>query len=212
MREPRGPGGAARPGAPARSGPAIGPGALVLLLLLLAAGCGGEPRPGEDAGSSADTAAPGAGAGLPDTGMATARNQTGAPAADAPAQPDTLPGDTASPEAAAPDTAAPDTFPADTTPADTTAVSETSVVGRFYVRVRGDADPDSVARRHGVRPLSVVREPTKGFYAPLTGRQVSALEADSLVRYVAREIHGPDTTGGPPIRRLPVRDTGSGGG
>lgn len=212
MREPRGPGDAARRRFWVGTGPATGPGALVLLLLLLAAGCGGEGRPGEDAGSSTDTVPPGAGTGLPDTGMATARNQTGAPAADAPTQPDTLPGDTASPEAAAPDTARPDSTPADTMPADTTAVTDTAVAGRFYVRVRGDSDPDSVARRHGVRPLSVVREPTKGFYAALTRSQVASLESDTLVRYVAREIHGPDTTGKPPIRRLPVRDTGDGGG
>lgn len=67
--------------------------------------------------------------------------------------------------------------------------ADTAPAGRYYVRVRASADPREVAARHGIEPLDVITEPTKAFYAALTYAQRDALQADTLVRSLAREIH-----------------------
>lgn len=67
--------------------------------------------------------------------------------------------------------------------------ADTAPAGRYYVRVRASADPREVAARHGIEPLDVITEPTKAFYAALTYAQRDSLQADTLVRSLAREIH-----------------------
>jgi len=72
---------------------------------------------------------------------------------------------------------------------DTAASEDTVHLGRYFVRLRTAADPDSVAARHGIDPIEVIREPTRAFYASLTRGQHRALEADSMVESLAVELN-----------------------
>lgn len=130
----------------------------------------------------------------------------GAPPGDAPA--DSL---TASDAARAPatgDSAAdpPLALAADTVPA--AGAADTTVVGRFFVRVVASADPEAVARRHGLEPERVHTEEARAFVAVLTAGQIRALRADSLVRSLAQQIEG-ESARPPEPRELPG-DGGSG--
>lgn len=99
---------------------------------------------------------------------------------DTPSSVDTTPSDTAA--AARADTPTEAEPGEDERPAADTA-------GRYYVRVLSSADPREVAARHGIEPREVITEPTRAFYAALTYGQRDALQADTLVRSLAREIH-----------------------
>lgn len=92
-------------------------------------------------------------------------------------------------------------------------VADTVSAGRYFVRLRRDADPSEVAARHGVEPLKVITEQARAFYAELTRGQRRSLREDSLVVSLAREIHGGSDTARPPPRGVAPAaspDTGEG--
>lgn len=82
--------------------------------------------------------------------------------------------------------------------ADTTATVSPDTVGAdpaarsdpYYVHLAPGTDPAEVARRHGLEPIQVIREPRPGLYVRLTPSQREELLADSTVQELAREIHG----------------------
>lgn len=88
----------------------------------------------------------------------------------------------------APDTVTPS--PRDTARAET-----------YYVHLRPGTAPRDFARRHGLSPSEVVTDPRPGLVVRLTPVERDSLAADTLVRSLARRIHG---GGGdaPRLRRL----------
>lgn len=79
----------------------------------------------------------------------------------------------------------------------------------YYVHLVAGAEPDSVARRNGIEPIELIREPRPGFYARLTEEQRANLEEDSLVRSLAREIHTGESGPTVPVGGLRSDSTGS---
>jgi len=77
----------------------------------------------------------------------------------------------------------------------------------YYVHLRDGVDPRALARRHELVPSEVITDPRPGFIVGLTEDERAALEADSLVRSLARQIHGDDEEQ-PPIRTLGGDTTG----
>lgn len=86
----------------------------------------------------------------------------------------------------------------ETDSADTTATASADTVSPdtatradpYYVHLAPGTDPSEVARRHGLEPIQVIREPRPGLYVRLTASQRAKLRADSTVLELAREIHG----------------------
>lgn len=59
----------------------------------------------------------------------------------------------------------------------------------FYVHLRTDVDPREFAAARGLPVVEVVTDPRPGLVTRLTPDERTALEADSLVRSLARRIH-----------------------
>lgn len=182
-----------------RGAPPSAGGAALALLLALALGCG----PGPD--GTADAAADGRG-----------DERAEAPAGDAAAPAGTADVGTTPVETARAKTAPAGTADAGATPTDTSWLEsaetrpDSAVAGRFFVRVASDVEPATVAERHGIEPEYVVpeTEPVRAFVARLTWGEVSALERDSSVVSLAREIEGRGAGGPPTVRTVPTTDTG----
>lgn len=101
------------------------------------------------------------------------------------------------------DTADVDTAPTrDTTPPEDTVEEAERTLTRFYVHLRPGVDPHDFARRHELEPTDVITGPRPGLVAPLTAEEEEALRADTLVRSLAREIHGGEGVDRPPLRSL----------
>lgn len=177
------------------------------LAVLLVLGCAGQPGEGDSGADTvgADTLAAG------DTAVA----DTAAPVRDTLGH-GAVSGDTAaaadSPAGAGPRPVA-DTAEGTRARGDTAWARiargrpDSAVAGRFFVRLLPTADPRAVAERHRVEPDDVLTDRVRAFYAELTWGQVGSLARDTLVRSLAQQIEGSDTTR-PPLRGLPVSDTG----
>lgn len=88
------------------------------------------------------------------------------------------------------------------------AAPDTGRTESFYIHLRSGVDPRALARRHGITPSEMITGPRPGLVARLTPAQQAALQADSLVRSLAREIHQGETDTPGPIRTLGSDTTG----
>lgn len=87
------------------------------------------------------------------------------------------------------------------TAADSTATE--ARVETFYVHLRADVDPREFAASRGLTVVEVIDGRRPGLVTRLTPDERSVLEADSLVRSLARRIHPSGTENeGPAIRPL----------
>lgn len=92
-----------------------------------------------------------------------------------------------------------------------TAASDTQAGERrqsYFVHLRPGTDLRAFAARYGLTPANVITEPRPGMVVSLTEAERKMLAADSLVRSLARQIHGGDDTTGPPIQSLGGDSTG----
>lgn len=82
--------------------------------------------------------------------------------------------------------------------------------GHYFVRLKSGVDPTMVTERHSIEPLEIIRDPVPAVYARLDSLQLAALERDTLVLSLSREIHQTDSLRPPPIRGMtPPGDSAS---
>lgn len=74
--------------------------------------------------------------------------------------------------------------------------------GHYFVRLKSGVDPTMVTERHSIEPLEIIRDPVPAVYARLDSLQLAALQRDTLVLSLSREIHQTDSLGPPPIRGM----------
>lgn len=75
-------------------------------------------------------------------------------------------------------------------------------VETYYVHLRAGVDPRDFAASRGLTVVEVVPDDGSGLVTRLTSEQRDALEADSLVRSLARRVHSGGEESDPPIRSL----------